>query len=211
MTDAAEAIAPADTCPDPLLMRFVGVMALLGVVGLVGSNIWGTIVVPNHDWMADTVSDLAAGKYESIQDVGLYTYAGALLALAIGTAHLHPGTRSWTGVSIGLALLALCVTIIAARNEYGDGDNEGVEVHIYIVYAMGALFTAVFVLASWVRTHFRILTLSRVCAVLWSIGAPVFFMLPTGWDGGFERALGIVTAVWVTALGFRFIQMARAA
>jgi uncharacterized protein DUF998 len=196
--------------PDTMLASVCGVVAVVGALALVASNLIGSMLVPGHDWMADTISDLAAGKYEIIQDVGMYLYVAALLGLAIGAAHLHTGTRAWSGMSLGLALIALCVTIIAARNEYGDGDNDGVVIHIYVVYAMGLLFVATFAMAAWYETTFRIRAMSAICAGLWVVGAPAFFMSPTAYDGGIERALGVVSACWVGAVGVRFLQAARA-
>jgi len=149
---------------------------------LIIGNVIGSIMVPNHDWISDTVSDLAAGKYGIIQDIALYGHAGSLGACAIGDAHFHnDGTRWNLGVGC-LAPLAMCVVIIGARNEYGDGDNEGIVIHIYVVYALGVLFAALFVLMgrgmAAVGKPFARFTYT--CAVLWIIGAPVFFVMPTG-------------------------------
>ena len=128
--------------------RFVfglAMIAFAGCAALVLGNIIGSVVVPGHDWIADTVSDLGAGRYEIIQDVSLYGYAGALIAVAIAASHLHSGTWLWSGMIHALLWLALCVTIIAARNEYGDGDSDGVVIHTYVVYVLGFLFAGLFV------------------------------------------------------------------
>lgn len=194
---------------DPLLMRTTGIVAILGTIALIVGNIVGSIVVPGHDWVADTVSDLAAGRYEIIQDVSLYGFAAALLALSHAAAHLHLGGKAWNGVILGLVLLALCVVVIAARNEYGDGDNEGIVVHIYVVYALGALFAAVFVMAGFSGARLGLTTMSRICAILWCLGAPVFFVLPTEWDGAYERGLGAITATWVAFFGWQLVRLSR--
>ncbi|MEL6516515.1 MAG: DUF998 domain-containing protein, partial [Pseudomonadota bacterium] len=125
---------------DPLLLRISAGIALLGTVLLIGSNVVGSMVVDNHDWVADTVSDLAAGRWEIIQDFGLYGYAAGLAALGLAVAHIRMPGRGWTIAALSLAALAIIVTVIGARNEYGDGDNEGVECGSYRVYALGALF-----------------------------------------------------------------------
>lgn len=193
------------------LLKAVGYVAIVGCVAMLIGNVVGSIVVPDHDWVADTVSDLAAGKYEIIQDVALYGYAASLVACAIGAAHSHRDGTKWN-LGIGcLALLAMCVVIIGARNEYGDGDNEGIVIHIYVVYVIGLLFAALFVLmghgmflvAKWYGY------LSYSCAALWIIGAPVFFFMPTGYDGAFERGLGGITIVWVMAFSWMLISAAR--
>lgn len=186
----------------PLLVpEFVAVhawVAIIGALALVAGNIVGSIVVPGHDWIADTVSDLAAGRYEIIQDVTLYAFAAALICLSLAAAHLHDGSRAWSVLVYTLVLLALCVTIIAARNEYGDGDKEGIVIHIYVVYALGALFITAFSILGFRGHRFGrgVIVSSRVSAIIWLIGTPVFFNLPTSIDGAFERFLGIVAVIW---------------
>ena len=186
----------------PGFLRTLVWLTVIGSVGLVGGNIIGSIVVPGHDFVADTVSDLAAGRYEIIQDVSLYGFAMALLALGLASAHLHNGVTGWSALTICLVVLAVCVVVIGARNEYGDGDSEGVVIHIYVVYFLGALFAAVFALMGWhgARIAAFLKPLSWGCLVLWGVGAPIFFLLPTEWDGLWERGLGVITVVW--ALGY---------
>ena len=196
---------------NPQLLKFLGVVALLGALALVVGNIVGSIVVPGHDWVADTVSDLAAGRFEIIQDVALYGYAGALTACALGAAHLHKDGTRWNAGIVCLALLAMCVVVIGARNEYGDSDSEGIVIHIYVVYALGLLFAVLF----WVMAKGMGMVsagygrLSRACAVVWTLAAPVFFFMPTGYDGAYERGLGIVTLIWVGGFAVMLISAAR--
>ena len=122
------------------LLITCGLIGLAGCLALIVGNAVGSVVVPNHDWIADTVSDLAAGKYERIQDVALFGYAAALNACAIGAAHYHLGGRRWTGGVLCLTMLSLTITVIGARDEYGDADSGGVVIHIYLVYGLGVLF-----------------------------------------------------------------------
>lgn len=192
----------------PSLLVSLGWIAILGGVALVAGNVIGSFLVPGHDWIADTVSDLAAGRYEIIQDVALYGYAGSLIACAIGAGHYHRDGARWNLGIACLALLAMCVVIIGARNEYGDSDNNGIVIHIYVVYALGLLFAALFVLmargmgqmSAWYG-H-----VSLGCAALWLLGAPTFFFMPTGYDGAFERGLGLVTLAWVGSFGWMLIR-----
>ena len=44
---------------------------------------------------------------------------------------------------VALAVLGLIVFLVGARNEYGDNNSEGVVIHIYLVYALGALMAAI--------------------------------------------------------------------
>jgi len=201
------------TAPSPLLLMLCGIIGIAGAVALVLGNIVGSMMVPGHDWIADTVSDLAAGKNEIIQDVTLYAYAAGLLACAIGAAHYHLGDRGWTAGILGLALLALCVVIIGVRNEYGDGDDEGIVVHVYVVYVIGILFAAVPMLMAqgMGRVSGRAKAIAWGCALLWSAGAPVFFFLPTDIDGVWERGLGIITVVFVGTLSLLLYRAGRGA
>ena len=187
----------------PGFTRSLSWLAILGAIGLVVGNIVGSIVVPNHDFVADTVSDLAAGRYEIIQDVSLYGFAIALVALGLASAHLHNGAPQWSFLTFCLVVLALCVVIIGARNEYGDGDSDGVVIHIYVVYALGILFAAVFALMGMQggRVAEFLVPLSFVCLAIWAIAAPIFFILPTEWDGIWERGLGVVTVAWTIGYG----------
>ncbi|MEL6644894.1 MAG: DUF998 domain-containing protein [Pseudomonadota bacterium] len=198
---------------DALLLRICAALALLGTVLLIGSNVVGSLLVERHDWVADTVSDLAAGRLEYIQDIGLYGYAAGLLALSLALSHVRMPSHRWTIAALGLGVVALLVTIIGARNEYGDGDSEGVEIHIYLVYALGVAFTVVFFAAAPGLTRLRagLGTLSYGCGVLWTIGAPIFFLLPTAYDGLWERGLGLITCVWVVAVGWAVWRLARPA
>ena len=174
-------------------------------------NVVGSIVVPGHDFIADTVSDLAAGRYEIIQDVALYGFAASLLALSLAAAHLHNGRIRWSILTFSLALLAVCVVIIGARNEYGDSDTGGVVIHIYLVYALGGLFFTAFLIGglSGRRVASYLPPVSWACLALWTVGAPTFFFLPTGWDGLWERGLGVICAVWCVVFAVSLRQFAQ--
>ncbi|WP_375257336.1 DUF998 domain-containing protein [Citreimonas sp.] len=197
-----DTLDPVDLRPDATLLRICSILGLLGTAALIASNIAGSVMVPGHDWVADTVSDLAAGEFEIIQDVGFYGFAAGLFAVALGLAHMRLSGTRMTVTILSLAVLTGIVVMVGARNEYGDNDEEGVVIHIYLVYALGLLFLAAFaapvaVFRQLSRTLGRI---SILCAIVWAIMAPIFFVMPTGYDGAWERALGIVAALWVAAV-----------
>ncbi|WP_158234150.1 DUF998 domain-containing protein [Oceaniglobus indicus] len=178
------------------LLRFCALAGWLGALALVLSVIVAPWFVPDYDWISDTISDLGAGRNEWIVDVGLYAYAGGLMVLAVGAAHMHPGGDvGWTAGLLALLVLGLLVTVIGARNEYGDGDSDGVVVHTKLVYGLGLGYTvATFGMAS--QAGGRMTTVFRVFGALWVLCAPVFFFLPTGIDGLFERWLGVIALGW---------------
>ncbi|MFQ6551657.1 DUF998 domain-containing protein [Aestuariibius insulae] len=196
----------------PALLIGLGLAGLLGSLALVAGTLLGPFFVPNYDWVADTISDMAAGEGEIVMDVALYLYAASLIALSLGAAHLHLGQFGWSGGLFILVILALVVTLVGVRNEYGDGDNEGIVIHIYLVYAMGALYAV----GPWLMADGagRISTLYfwifRIAAIAWAVAAPIFFVLPTTYDGLWERILGLITLGWTIPLAWLLFQQGRA-
>ncbi len=197
----------------PYLLIGLGLLGLIGcAVGILGVIV-AQIMVPGHDWVADTISDLGAGENEIIMDLALYAFAAGIFAVALCSAHAHLGGVAWSGGVLVLALLAAAVVVIGARNEYGDGDSDGIVVHIYVVYALGAGFLAApLLLAGGIK---RDSTLSHrwmiALAVLWGLAAPVFFFLPTGVDGLYERVLGLIACAIIASLSWMFLVRGRRA
>ncbi len=54
--------------------------------------------------------------------------------------HAHLGRAYWSVGAVSMAVLGAIVTVIAARDEYGDGDHVGITIHTELVYALGILF-----------------------------------------------------------------------
>ena len=198
---------PGDPLPEhPHILRGLSWIALAGPVIFSVAILIADFVVPNHDWAADTISDLGAGRYELIVDVGIYAYAAALIALSVAAAHAHLGGRGWTVGLYGLILTGLIVFLVGARNEYGDGDTGGPVIHVYLVYALGAAFAvipwAMSQGAGAIRSLHR--TILRAVSVVWVLLAPVFFIMHDDWDGAYERLLGLITFVFVVTLALTF-------
>lgn len=197
---------------EPKLMIALGWYAVTGCVIFVISVFIADFVVPDHDWIADTISDLGAGRYEFIVDTGLYAFSASLIAIALLAAHVHMGGWGWSFGIVGFALFGLIVFLVGARNEYGDGDNEGVAIHIYLVYAIGALMSVV----PWAMSGgagragdvYRYILIGL--SLLWIVSAPIFFMLPTAYDGVYERYLGFISIAAVLTLARLFIVRGRA-
>lgn len=203
--------APPRVQDQPQLMIALGWYAIFGCIAFAGSILIADLVVPDHDWIADTISDLGAGRYEFIVDIGLYAFSASLIAVALLAAHVHLGGWGWSFGIIGLALLGLIVFLVGARNEYGDNDSDGVVIHIYLVYALGLLLAVV----PWVmsggatragRGYGRLLV---ALSIVWTISAPVFFFLPDTIDGVYERYLGIIAFAFICTLATLFIRRGR--
>lgn len=195
----------------PMLMIALGWYAILGCAIFAVSILVADFVVPDHDWIADTISDLGAGRYEFIVDIGIYAFSASLVSVALLAAHVHMGGWKWSCGIIGLALLGLVVFLVGARNEYGDNDSEGVVVHIYLVYGLGVLMA----LVPWLMSegagraggHYGRALLG--ISIIWALSAPVFFFLPDGIDGIYERFLGLIAFGLVVVLSRLFIRRGR--
>lgn len=194
------------------LMLALAWYAIAGCVIFAISILIADFVVPDHDWIADTISDLGAGKYEFIVDIGIYAFSASVISIALLSAHVHLGGWSWSLGVIGFAVLALIVFLIGARNEYGDSDNEGIVIHIYLVYAIGALMTllplAMAQGAAKMGQRYRYILIGL--SIIWTLSAPVFFFLPDDVDGVYERYLGVIAMTAVCTLSFMFIRRSRA-
>jgi hypothetical membrane protein len=199
------------------VQEHAGLIIGLAYYAIAGCLIFGVsiliadFIVPDHDWIADTISDLGAGEYEFIVDIGLYAYSASLVSIALLCAHVHLGGWTWSLGIVGFALLGLIVFLVGARNEYGDNDNEGVVIHIYLVYALGLLMAVLPVAltggAARADAIYRKLLIGY--AVLWTVSAPFFFFLPDSIDGIYERYLGLISVATVVTLAWMFITRAR--
>ncbi|MFD0860050.1 DUF998 domain-containing protein [Roseovarius aquimarinus] len=198
----------APTAERPWLLIACGALGLGGCAALILGTLIAPIYVPNHDWVSDTISDLAAGRWEILMDIALYGFAAGLMATALAAAHAHLGKTGWSLGVMSLSLLAAIVVIIGARNEYGDNDNEGVVIHIYLVYAMGALFTLLSaVMQAGLRSsgHVRAAWWIIGLGVGWAVMSPVFLMSPTSIDGLLERILGLFACGMIAVLSLVFL------
>lgn len=198
---------PAAPLPEhPHILRGMAVLAFAGPIIFVLSILIADVVVPDHDWVADTISDLGAGRFEFIVDIGIYAYAATLIACAVATSHAHLGGRGWTLGIYGLIAAGLIVFLIGARNEYGDGDDSTWHIHIYLVLAVYAIFAVI----PWTMARGmaaivpRAGLVARGMGILWIPTAPVFLFMSTEIDGLYERFLGLQTFVFVYALAFVF-------
>ncbi|SEV94118.1 Protein of unknown function [Cognatiyoonia koreensis] len=192
----------------PWLLLVLGWYAVFGCAAFIASIFIADAVVPNHDWIADTISDLGAGEYEFIVDIGLYAFSASLISVALIAAHEHLGGWRWSVGLVCLAILGLIVFLVGARNEYGDNDSEGVVIHIYLVYGLGVLMSVIpWLMAKGTNrvstTYGRLLT---GMSALWILSAPIFFILPTAYDGIYERYLGLIAIAVVLTLAHLFIR-----
>lgn len=193
------------------LLRGCGIIGLVGCGVSVITNIVGIILMDGHNPISDTISALAAGEHGWIQDLGLHVFAVGLLACAVGLYTWRLGGLRWNiGVAL-LVVLALDIFLLAGYNEYGDGDIEGVEIHIYLVYVLGIGFA----LTAWLlayglqRLNRNWGRFSGGIAVAWTVLSPPFLMLNTGIDGAYERFLAAMLLAWVAFIAWLLLQEGR--
>ena len=202
MIDAAADKQSDDDPSHPRLFYFCGVVGIAGCIAVVLANIVGVLVQPKDGLIEDTISDLAAGRYAVIMDIGLYAFAIGILAASSGLRRLHWGNWSWTLGSWLLALMAVMIVVIGAYGEYGDNDVGGLVIHLPLVLAMAVTFTATALLtaAGFYRYRPRWFWFNIACAVIWVVGAAIFWFSPTTIDGLIERLVGGVMVIWLLAV-----------
>lgn len=189
------------------MLHLAGGLGLFGCLAVVAGNIAGVMIYERHDWISDTISDLAAGRWGWIQDAGMILFGLGILACGFGMRVWQGGGWAWKLASVALVLLAIDIAVIAAHNEYGDRDSGKFVIHMYAVYALSGLFPLAALLAvpglrdaveagrDWSRFSLGI-------AAAWLVLSPLFFVVPTAWDGAYERVLGLVIVGWVAAIAW---------
>lgn len=175
-------------------------MALATLLTLVAS-----LLTPDANMVANTISDVAAGPYDWVQDAGFYVLSAGLCALAYGMYDMHTRQWHWRMAIATLPTMAVAVTVMGFYQEYGDGDHEWGEIHIYLVYTFGFSFLALLLLSiPHLVTHnswWRLVNLWWIA--IWTAGAIFYFNMATGYDGLVERTLGFAYLAWMFLLAWR--------
>lgn len=186
-----------------------GLVGLVGCVAAIVTDIIGSIVVHKHNPISDTISSLAIEKAAWIQDTGLDLFAAGLIACAIALYAWRLGKLKWKAGTAMLVLLGVDILLIAEHNKYaGRPDVTGAAIHIYCVYALGILFTLAPLLLAFglCKVSRKWYQLSLGTAIAWGILSPIFFFIPTNWDGAYERFLALIMIGWVAAISLLLFQ-----
>lgn len=208
-----ENLGPRNSSAQVVAAERPELLLFCGLVGFIGSltPLVALLVawpVAEHDFIADTVSDLARGPHKWIMDLGFYVNAAGLLGLAIGAAHVHLGRMAWSLGIFCLSFLALVVVLLGLWDEFHNvGDNaSGMTVHTKLTFFLGPLYTAGPLLtargaAGISRTYGWLFVTS---ATIWLIFAVAFLMAPTGYDGIVEKVAIAATMLWTLPLSHIF-------
>lgn len=152
-----------------------------------------------------TISNLAANSRNNsidlIADLGLYAFVCSVIAVAAGLLRWRIERLDWKLGIVCLALVAVCVALIAGYEAYATGN--GPQIHYKLVYVLGAAFPlAVLLTAGQMRELSGPLGIALYAGgALWVAMAPLLFIVPTGWDGGYERVLAALMLAWFAVMG----------
>ncbi|MGF1515608.1 MAG: DUF998 domain-containing protein [Elainellaceae cyanobacterium] len=190
------------------LSTISGVLGVLGSFLSVATNLIGIIVVEQHNPISETISMLAIGEYAWLQDFGLDALALGLAAIAVALIRWNLGGLEWQAGATLVMLLSLDILLIAEHNQYVGREGVGAAIHIYCVYALGLLVA----LMTWflsrglgkVGRGWR--RFSRTISLVWTVFGPIFFFVPDGWNGAYERFVALILLTWVVAVSWLLIR-----
>jgi hypothetical protein len=154
----------------------------------------------------DTISNLAAKEGENtpvdeLADTGLYAFVIAVLATTWGLLRWRIERLDWKIGAFLLLVVAACVTLIAGYEAYTNG--EGPVIHYRLVYVLGAAFplTVLLTAGQFYRISKPLGITLYAGGVVWGVAAPFLFIVPTAWDGAYERLLAGLMLAWFLTMG----------
>jgi hypothetical protein len=187
----------------PELLVACGGLGLVGNIGPIVAIAFA-VGIAQHDFVADTISDLARGPHKWIMDLGFYVNAGGLIALAIGAAHAHLGRMAWSLGLFALAFTALVVTLLGLWDDLRAGPENVADmtVHTKLTFLLGPLYLAgPLLMARGIAEVHRIYGILFVAAAaIWIVFATAFKLAPTAYDGIIEKIAIGGTMLWTTPL-----------
>jgi len=165
----------------------------------------GTGLSDKVGMIRNTISNVAASERSSmideISDIGIYAFVVAVIATTIGLLRWRIDRLDWKIGSGLLVIVAVAVTLIAGYEAYTTGN--GPVIHYKLVYVLGVAFPLAVLLTAgqfW-EIDKRLGIALYAGGVIWAILAPLFFMVPTGYDGAYERMLAGLKLAWFITVG----------
>ena len=176
-------------------------MAIAGCAIAVVCDLLGVGLSERMGIASDTISNLAAGPWDILSDLGIYAFVVGVLAVTVGLIRWRVSRWDWRLGTILLVVLAVDYTLIAAYEAYSTG--EGTQIHYKLVYLMGVAFplTVLLTAGQFYEIDRRLGIALYIGGVLWAIAAPFLFVVPTAWDGLYERGLALGKLGWFVIMG----------
>ena len=181
--------------------RILGGVTIAGCLTAIIADFTTAALSDRLNVVENTISNLAAGRYDWLADLGLYAFAAAVVAATIGLSRWRIERLDWRIGTIAMILLAGVVVLIAGYEAYSTG--EGTVIHFRLVYALGALFPATALLtAGQFYTMDKTLGIAfYVAGAAFLVLGPGLFLVPTAIDGAYERVLAGIMLFWFVAVG----------
>ncbi len=176
-------------------------MAIAGCAIAVACDLLGASLSDRIGLASDTISNLAAGKWDILSDLGIYAFVVGVMTVTVGLIRWRVSRWDWRVGTVLLVVLAVDYTLIAAYEAYSTG--EGTQIHYKLVYLMGVAFplTVLLTAGQFYELNRRLGIALYVGGVLWALAAPFLFFVPTAWDGLYERALALGKLGWFVTMG----------
>lgn len=171
---------------------------------------WG-LTHDNYSYVADTISDLAAGANSWTQDLAINGLAVAIGLIGLALLRWNVDSWRWTAGGSMIVALAVIVYFIAAHDAYGDGEPGGLVIHDYLVYALGLGFplTAFLMAPDFGRFSQFWRSASTAIGGLWMVLTPYFLFMATSWDGLYERGLAALLLTWLALASWMLLRRGR--
>ncbi len=189
---------------------FSGILGLFGCVAGVGTDIAGVIISPQYGFVHDTISALAGGPFDWIQDIGLAWFSIGSFAVGIGLYRWKLGGIGWRIGSILLAVLAAAILVLTVHEQYSKLIPYGLVIHSSLVGTIGIVFALVSLCTAkgLKRVYQRSMYFGLSTAVLWIVAAPILTVVPDSWEGAYERSVALVMVLWLAVVSFLLIRSA---
>lgn len=186
--------------------KVLGGIVIAGCLAAIVLDLVGVGLSEKVGLIRDTISNLAAKEgdgtpVDELADTGLYAFVIAVLATTWGLLRWRIERLDWKIGAFLLVVVAACVALIAGYEAYTNG--EGPVIHYRLVYVLGGAFPLTVLLTA--GQFYRIskplgLTL-YIGGAAWGAAAPFLFIVPTAWDGAYERLLAGLMLGWFLTMG----------
>jgi hypothetical protein len=190
---------------------WAGYLGLLGCVAAVVGDVVTVGLRDGMSLMAHSISHTAAGEHSLIVDTGLCIFAAGILAIAWSLHHWQLGGRYYRAGTIALGLCAISIFFLAVWNGYDPAAADDLGLHMWLVYAMSALFplSALLLAGGFSEVHRNWKRFSLAGIALWVLAGPLYYVMPESVKGLFERVVMSVIVIWVAGISLLLIQHGR--